>query len=147
MPDRRNSKSLPIEIIERWLKDEDWRVRRAAMKLWLQAGNLPPLVRTIEPPSTVYKKCVGGVVIGASIPDYAQVRGGYGMKCRTNFAVITSINGTFGGESVGISLWDKTTAYFVGDEIEIDDFDMSNEECSTGFHFFCTLEEAEKYDE
>lgn len=32
-----------------------------------------------------------------------------------------------------------------GDEIEIDNFDLSDEECSTGFHFFCTKELAENY--
>lgn len=30
-------------------------------------------------------------------------------------------------------------------EVEIDNFDMSFEECSTGFHFFCTEDEAMDY--
>lgn len=60
-------------------------------------------------------------------------------------AIIKEIIGDFCGEKVGISVFDKTTAYYAGDEVKIDDFDMRNEECSTGFHFFCTREEAEAY--
>ena len=45
----------------------------------------------------------------------------------------------------GSPIWDKTTTYFIGDDVEIDDFDMSGEECSTGFHFFCTIEQAQNY--
>ncbi len=37
------------------------------------------------------------------------------------------------------------TNHYAGDEVEIDDFDFSDEECSTGFHFFCTIEEARSY--
>ena len=85
------------------------------------------------------------VIVVAEIPKDAQVRGGYGRKCRADKAIIKEIIGDFCGEKVGISVFDKTTAYYAGDEVKIDDFDMSNEECSTGFHFFCTREEAEAY--
>ena len=51
----------------------------------------------------------------------------------------------FCGEKVGISKYDNTMMYFIGDEVEIENFDYSDKECSTGFHFFCTLEEAKNY--
>ncbi len=88
---------------------------------------------------------MGNVIVCASIPNDAQVRGAFGKKCRTNKAIITDVIGDFGGESVGISMWDNTTTYFAGDEVFIEDFDLSDEECSTGFHFFCTRQEAENY--
>ena len=138
-------KQLPLETIEKWLKDNDWHVRQAAMN-WYKAAGLPiPLVRTIEPPDKVYKKCVGGVIVIAEVPDDAQVRGSVGSKCRTNKAKIVDIIGTLGGEPVGISTYDKRTAYFIGDDVEIDDFDYSDEKCSQGYHFFCTLQEAKDY--
>ena len=104
-----------------------------------------PIIRTIEPPEKVYKKCVGGVIVVASIPADAQVRGTLNGKCRTDKATITEVIGDFCGENVGISIWDKTTTYYAGDEIFVEDFDYSEEECSTGFHFFCTKELAKNY--
>lgn len=136
-------RDVPLDIIERGLKDSDCDVRAAAMNAC--QGRDVPKIRTIEPPETVYKKCIGGVIVCASIPKDAQVRGTIGGECRSDKAVITDIIGDFAGEKVGISFHDKTTCYFVGDEIEVDNFDLSFEECSTGFHFFCTLEQAQKY--
>ena len=138
-------KSLPLEIIERWLKDPDWRVRSAAMKQYKNRGLPIPVIRTFEPPDRVYKKCVNSVIVVAEIPKDAQVRGSFGKKCRANKAKIVEVIGTYAGVPVGISIWDKTTTYFVGDEIEVEDFDYSDEVCSTGYHFFCTREEAENY--
>lgn len=75
-------------------------------------------------------------IVVAEIPQDAQVRGSYGHKCRSNKAIIREIIGDFCGEKVGISVHDKTTSYYVGDEVFIEDFDMGYKECSTGFHFF-----------
>ena len=138
-------KDVPLEIIEACLKDYDWRVRIAAMKACKESGIAIPIIRTFEPPAVVYKKCIGDVIVCATIPADAQVRGAVGQKCRSNKAVITKIIGDLHGEKVGISRRDKATAYFEGDEIVVEDFDVSNEECSTGFHFFCSREEAERY--
>ena len=138
-------KDVPIETIERWLKDSDWSVRKAAMNAAKSKGIVVSPTRTIEPPKTVYKKCVGGVIICASMPNDAAVRGKKSGKCRTNSAVITKVIGDYCGEPVGISMWDKTTTYYEGDEIFVEDFDLSDEECSTGFHFFCTKAAAERY--
>lgn len=102
--------------------------------------------RAIKLPKKVYKKCMGDVIVVATIPDDAEVRGSYDSKCRTNKAKIIDIIGTFGGVKVGISMYDMMTTYFVGDDVYIDDFDLSNVECSTGFHFFCDIEQAQNYE-
>ena len=136
---------IPVEVIERGLKDQDADVRVAAMKWYDSNGISPPIVRTIRPPKLVYKKCVADVIVVAEIPTDAQVRGSTGTKCRASKATIVDIIGDFAGEKVGISKYDNRTMYFIGDEIEISGFDYSDEECSTGFHFFCTIEEAMRY--
>ena len=140
-------KDVPLEVIERGLKDSDWRVRCAAMNAYQANGIDLPIIRTVEPPATVYKKCMFGVIVCATIPDDAQVRGAAGRKCRANKAIITKVIGDVCGEPVGISIYDKSTAYFEGDEIFIPDFDYSDEECSAGFHFFLTRSEAEAYNQ
>ena len=138
-------REVPLEVIEQGLKDDDCDVRAAAMNA-CKVNNMPiPVIRTIEPPKLVYKKCVGGIIVVASIPQDAQVRGSIGHKCRASKAVIKEIIGDLCGERVGISKYDLRTLYYAGDEVEIDNFDFSNEECSTGFHFFCTIEEARSY--
>ena len=104
-----------------------------------------PIIRTIEPPEKVYKKCLLDVIVVATIPADAQVRGAIVGKCRASKARIVDIIGDIAGEKVGISRYDLKTTYFIGDDIEITDFDYSNEECSTGFHFFCSREQAEAY--
>jgi hypothetical protein len=141
----KNKKQIPLEVIERGLKDRSRDVRTAAMNACIKNGMDIPLIRTIEPPDTVFKKCLNSVIVCASIPKDAQVRGSIDDKCRANKAIITDVIGDFCGEKVGISIHDKTTTYYVGDEVEIEDFDFSNEECSTGFHFFCEKELAERY--
>ena len=135
-------KDVPLEIIERWLKDRDWRVRQAAMNA---KGNRQMVTRTIDVPEKVYKKCWNNVIVIATIPKDAHVRGKIDGKCRASKAHIIDIIGDFGGEKIGISKYDGQTCYFIGDDIEIDDFDMSFEECSTGFHFFCSEQEARNY--
>jgi len=138
-------KDVPLETIERWLKDQDCDVRAAAMTACQANGIKLPVIRTIDPPKTVYKKCVGGVIVCAEIPEDAQVRGSVGRKCRASKAYITDIIGEIAGEKVGISKYDMRTTYFAGDEVIVENFDFSDEECSTGYHFFCTIEEARNY--
>ena len=135
---------VPLAVIERGLKDEDWRVRSAAMNA-CKGRDDESLIRTFEPPERVYKKCLGDVIVVAEIPKDAQIRGYAGGKGRTNKAKIVDVIGTFGGEKVGISIFDKSKTYFIGDDVEIKDFDFSTEECSTGFHFFSTLVQAIEY--
>ena len=136
-------KNLPMGIIERWLKDSDCDVRQAAMNAC--KNRIDMIKRTLDVPKKVYKKCWNDVIVVATIPDDAYVRGSVGSKCRASKAVIIDILGDFGGEKIGISKYDGETCYFIGDTVEIDDFDMSFEECSTGFHFLCTEREARNY--
>lgn len=143
MSDHKRTPSL--EVIERWLKDESWRVRAAAMNACKVNGLPIPVIWTIEPPEQVYKKCIGGIIVIAEIPKDAQVRGNFGCKCRASKAIIKDVIGDLCGEPVGISKFDLKTLYYAGDEVEIDNFDYSNAECSTGFHFFNTIEEARRY--
>jgi hypothetical protein len=138
-------RDIPLETIEKGLKDESWRVRCAAMKICKENGIKFPSSRTIEPPDVVYKKCINDVIVVASIPKDAHIRGSVGRKCRASKAVITEIIGDICGYKVGISHYDAKTAYYVGDEVEIEDFDFGFDECSTGFHFFCSLNEARNY--
>ncbi len=138
-------REVPLDIIQQGLRDSDWDVRMAALNLYKERGIATPVIRTIEPPETVYKKCELGVLICATIPIDAHVRGSHGRKCRASKAIITDVIGSICGESVGISKYDGRTTYYAGDEVEIEDFDFSDEECAAGFHFFCTREEAENY--
>lgn len=139
------SKKPSLKVIQTWLRDTDWRVRAAAMKV-CEINKLPvPIIQTIEPPALVYKKCVCGVIVVAEIPADAQVRGTLRGKCRASKASIKEIIGDVCGEPVGISKHDLRTLYYAGDEVVIPDFDLSNEECSTGYHFFCNREAAENY--
>ena len=138
--------NIPLEIIEKWLADDDWRVRVAAINALRSLGLPVPLIRTFKPPSKVYKKCIGGVIVEAEIPHYAHVNGSKNQKCRASHAIITDVIGDLHGLKIGISLHDQKTAYSVGDIIEIEDYCFSDNECAAGFHFFNTLEEAENYE-
>ena len=137
-----NGREVPLEVIERGLKDNDCDVRQAAMKIASERGMV---TRLIDPPEKVYKKCLGGVLVVAEIPNDAHIRGQINGKCRASKAKIVDIIGDFYGEKLAISIYDCNTCYQIGDVVEIDDFDMSEEECSTGFHFFCSLELAQNY--
>ena len=143
---------VPFDILKQWLADDECNVRAAAVQyiknnnINIDIENIYKSYRTIEPPRRVYKKCMGDVIVVATIPDDAEIRGSYHAKCRTNKAKIIDIIGAFGGVKVGVSRYDMTTTYFVGDDVYIDDFDLSNDECSTGFHFFCDIEQAKNYE-
>ena len=141
----KSNKDIPLEVIEKWLKDGDCDVRTAAMNACQKNGVEIPIIRNFEPPKNVYKKCLLGIIVVAEIPESAQIRGKFGAKCRASAAKIVDIIGDICGEKVGISKYDTKTIYEIGDEVFVDNFDYSNEECSTGFHFFCTKEEAEGY--
>ena len=137
-------REVPLDVIERGLKDSDWRVRVSACKIAKERG-MNVCYRSFEPPALVYKKCEAGVIVVARIPKDAEVRGTINGKCRANRAEIVDVIGTFCGEPVGVSKYDGTTWYYPGDVVEVDDFDYSDAKCSTGFHFFCTREQAEEY--
>jgi hypothetical protein len=102
-----------------------------------------PIKRVIEPPELVYKKCLNDVIVVATIPSYACVYHGAQGGFRANGAKIVEVIGDFLGDEVGISLYDLKTQYRAGDKVFIENFDYSNQRSTTGFHFFCTKEEAE----
>ena len=100
------------------------------------------LGKVLDEPMTGYKKTKEGVVITAEIPAGAIVFCINGSNCRTNRAKITDM----AGHDVLHSQYDKSFEYRLGQEINIKDFNlMYNVECASGFHFFRTREEAEKY--
>jgi len=100
------------------------------------------LGKVLDEPLTGYKKTKEGVVITAEIPVGAIVFCINGSKCRTNRAKITDM----AGHEVLHSQYDNTFEYCLGQEINIQGFNlMYNVECASGFHFFRTRKEAEKY--
>lgn len=82
----------------------------------------------------------------AHIPKDAHVRGRNGEKCRASKAEIVDIVGDLYGERVGVSSYDPTIEYHIGDVVEIKNFGLSDDPYSSGFHFFCSLEEAKGYE-
>ena len=100
------------------------------------------LGKILTEPLTGYKKTKEGVVITAEIPKGAIVFCINGSKCRTNLAKITDM----AGKELLHSSYDPNFEYRLGQEIEIENFNlMYNVECTSGFHFFRTREEAENY--
>lgn len=97
----------------------------------------------LKEPMTGYKKTKEGIVITATIPAGVIVFCINGSKCRTNKARIIDMGGQ---KEVLHSSYDNKFEYRLMQDIEIEDFNlMYNVECASGFHFFRTREEAEKY--
>lgn len=93
-----------------------------------------------------WKKCADDshveVMVELEIPKWSVVFCINGNKCRTNRARVLSIS----RGDVAHSTYDFSFTYEVGQEIVIDDFDMSyNVECASGIHFFKDREDAENY--
>ena len=99
----------------------------------------------LKEPMAGYKKTREGIVITATIPAGAIVFCINGSKCRTNKARIIDMGGQ---NEVLHSSYDDKFEYRLMQDIEIEDFNlMYNVECASGFHFFRTREEAEKYNQ
>lgn len=105
----------------------------------------PALVRVINPQNQVYKKCAGGVIVAASIPEDAQIRGDKHHGYRADKATIVDVAADFCGEPVGVSLYKHDVTYRVGKEVFVEDFDFSYECMSSGFHFFTDYRQAKAY--
>lgn len=138
-------KDVPFSIIERGLGDYEFGVCAAAARVCKANGFEIPVIRDFEPPEFVYKKCLGGVIVVASIPPDAHVRFTGIHIGRASKAFIKNVIGTLHGEPVGISRFDQKTMYRSGDLVEIEDFDLSPTKFSTGFHFFTNRKRAEAY--
>ena len=144
-----------VEQHQHWLKEdcECWEDMRANLSeadlsgADLSGANLGKadkfrLGKVLDEPLTGYKKTKEGVVITAEIPTGAIVFCINGSKCRTNRAKITDMD----GHKVLHSQYDNSFEYRLGQEININDFNlMYNVECASGFHFFRTRKEAEEY--
>lgn len=142
-----SGKDIPRKYIKRNLKSKHNNYRRSHATTKARESNYSESAcrKTFEPPAKVYKRCAHDVTVVAEIPQDAYVRGKPNQKCRASKAKIVDIIGAYCGEKIGISIYNNNIYYLIGDEIEIDDFDLGDDECSTGFHFFCTPEEAENY--
>ncbi len=90
-----------------------------------------------------YKKCLNGLIVKLLIPKEAKRNNAFGRKCRAEYAQVIEILGA----DEAISQHDNSFAYKVGNTVRPTtpfDEDFTNE-CSTGIHFFITLEEAKNY--
>ena len=95
-----------------------------------------------------YKKCRENLIVKLCIPKGSIVFSINNGKCRTNRAKVLDITNISLKKHFkeAISMWSDKFVYKVGDELEIDDFNlMYNVECGSGIHFFRTLEEAKQY--
>lgn len=136
--------NVPYVIVNRALRDGNPLVYETA--LILAGKHNYPAHRVFEPGIPVYKNCIGNVIVLATIPPEAEVRGDPRVEGRSNLALITDIRGSFFGEPVGISFYDAVTQYRKGGFIKVDNFDYSLKDCgTTGFHFFSTFKEARNF--
>lgn len=105
---------------------------------------LSPL-RDFDPgDKTVYKYCLGNVLVTATIPADAYVLG-HEHAFVTNKANVTMLTGTFGGEPLGIDPRTWTDFYIPGQTTVSKDFDPSAPLAFTGLTFFSSLEDAKKH--
>lgn len=135
-----------FEIAKRGLLDKNFDVVKMSMELIQSLGMEIPMIRTFEPPVTVYKKCLNGVIVAATIPPNAQIRGSIRDGGRADKATILKVEGDVCGENVGISMYDLKTRYYTGNVVNVENFDLSCYPNSSGFHFFCTLEQAREFE-
>ena len=135
-----------IENHQHWLKEDcdGWEDMRANLNgANLEEKEKPRFGQILKGPMTGYKKTLEGVVLTATIPAGAIVFCINGSKCRTNKARIIDMGGQ---NEVLHSSYNSDFEYRLMQDIEIEDFNlMYNVECASGFHFFRTREEAEKY--
>lgn len=97
----------------------------------------------LKEPMIGYKKCRNHIIVKLEIPKGAIVFSINNKQCRTNKAKVVYISN---GNKEAVSGYDCCFIYKLGEEIEIEDFDLEyNIECTTGIHFFKTIKEAEEY--
>jgi len=132
-----------LKLHKKWLNNEEGGVRANLSGADLSGAILDEKEKhrlgvVLSKAKIGYKKLAYGIICKLSIPKGAIVFCINGSKCRTNKCSVL--------EGEGVSDHDKKTKYKVGKKLEIKDFDlMYNIECSTGIHFFWTIEEARNY--
>lgn len=109
-----------------------------------------PLACPEEGEFIAFKKAANGLIVKLQIPANAKRSSSTTRKCRSDKAIVLSIeyaDGTkYKDESV-CSVYDKNFVYTVGQEVSVPDYDDNRwNECSKGIHFFITREEAVRYD-
>jgi hypothetical protein len=89
-----------------------------------------------------WKKCARGVIVKLAIPAGARRSSATGRKCRAERAVVLEV---FGAE-FGVSKYDETTEYRVGQTVQCDVWGEDRWiECAGGIHHFITRAEAEAH--
>lgn len=93
-----------------------------------------------------YKKCKNKAIVKLEIPRGAIVFSINNCKCRTDKCKVLEITDRRGNKIDRAFSEYKHFSYYVGDVIEVFDFNCEyNVECGKGIHFFRTREEAEGY--
>lgn len=99
-----------------------------------------------EKPFYAYKKCKNNCILTLEILPDSLVSNAFGRKCRTNKAKVVDIYKHGSHLEEAISIHDEEFIYKKGQIVSVDNFDPNRwVECSTGIHFFLSLEEAENY--
>ncbi len=123
-------------------------IRAMATEICEKRGIALPLVRDFEPPALVYLRCADNVMVTASIPRSACVKGEPGKLCVANRAFIISVSGEFFYDRVGISPFRNNPEYRLNDYVEISNFDLcaspDRRTSCDGFYFYCDKEDVSK---
>jgi hypothetical protein len=89
-----------------------------------------------------WKKCEKDVLVKIVVGDTARRSHATGRKCRAEHVKVLEVIGA----AVGISRYDNSVQYRVGEVVHCKEWDENRwEECSGGIHFFLTRIEAERY--
>lgn len=89
-----------------------------------------------------WKKCKNGVLVKLVVGNTAKRSNATGRKCRAEHIKVLEVIGA----EVGISQYNGTTLYRVGQVVRCDKWNEDRwTECGGGIHFFLTRIEAEKY--
>ena len=95
-----------------------------------------------EGPFHAWKKCQNETIVKLLIPEDAERSHGTERKCRASKAVVLEVIGA----DEGVSIYDGTTRYRVGETVIPDGWDTDRwNTCGQGIHFFITRLEAEAY--
>ena len=96
-------------------------------------------------PKTVYKKCVGDVIVRGTMLSNSSIRKIDRNQGRTDQLFVEEIIGDFFGEKVGISFYDGNPRYYEQKSAIAQDFDPSFKGSTAGIHFFTEEKEARKF--
>ena len=95
-----------------------------------------------------YKICRDNKIVKLLITEESKRSSATTRKCRASKVRVLEISNIENTEKyeTGVSKYDKSFTYKVGETIEVADFDENRwNECSTGIHFFITRDEAVQY--